>query len=187
MFIQTEETPNPNSIKFYPGCEVAKSPMHFDSIENAKNIKLVKKLFMIEGVSAVFYGADFITITKKADEDWTSLKTLVASAILDQLTLGVQPMEGFVEKLNSKIDDSNLSDIEKEIIEIIETRVRPSVAMDGGDITFQKFEDGIVYLELKGSCSGCPSSTVTLKNGIESMLQHYVPEVMAVEASNSEE
>lgn len=186
MFIQTEDTPNPNAVKFFPGCEVANTPMHFSSKEESNGIKLVLKLFSIENVEAVFFGSDFITITKTENEDWLSLKSLIISTMLDHIAKGNHPMDGFTQESDQSIDTSNMSDIEKEIVEIIETRVRPSVAMDGGDITYQKFEDGIVYLELKGSCSGCPSSTITLKNGIESMLQHFVPEVIAVEASDGE-
>lgn len=186
MFIQTEDTPNPNAVKFFPGCEVSNSPMHFSSKDSHKGIKLVLKLFNIDSVEAVFFGSDFITITKTEESDWLTIKSQAISCIIDHIALGSHPMDGFEVNAESKVDTSNLSDIEKEIIEIIETRVRPSVAMDGGDITYKKFENGIVYLELKGSCSGCPSSTITLKNGIESMLQHFVPEVIAVEASDEE-
>jgi Fe-S cluster biogenesis protein NfuA len=185
MFIQTESTPNPNALKFFTGSDVAPSPMHFSSPEESHNIKLVLKLFKIEGVQAVFYGSDFITITKSEEQAWESIKPFIISDIMDHLTIGLHPMDGY-KKESQEIDTSDLTDIEKQIIEIIDTRVRPSVAMDGGDITYKGFEEGIVYLELKGSCSGCPSSTVTLKNGIESMLQYYVPEVIAVEAVDGE-
>jgi len=181
MFIQTESTPNPNAVKFYTGSEVSESPIHFSSIEESLGAKLVAKLFSIEGVGAVFFGSDFITITKKEEESWEALKPHIISNIMDHLVAGLPPLDGYKAKA---IDANNadLSEIEKQIIEIIETRVRPSVAMDGGDIIYKSFEDGIVFLELKGSCSGCPSSSVTLKNGVESMLQYYVPEVKAVEA-----
>jgi Fe-S cluster biogenesis protein NfuA len=185
MFIQTELTPNPNAIKFILGSDVAPSPIHFSNAEESKNIRLVMKLFKIDGVAAVFYGSDFITITKSEEDAWEPIKPFIISAIMDHITTGLHPMDGY-QNQTDEIDTSHFSDIEKQIIEIIETRVRPSVAMDGGDITYKGFEEGIVYLELKGSCSGCPSSTITLKNGIESMLQYYVPEVISVEAINGE-
>ena len=186
MFIQTESTPNPNALKFFPGCEVSSKPIHFSDIDESNGVKLVQNLFSLEGVEAVFYGADFITITKAENENWESLKTLVIAKMIDHLGSGLTPLEGFMANANSEIDTSMYSDLEKEIVEIIETRVRPAVAMDGGDITYKGFEQGIVLLELKGSCSGCPSSMITLKNGIESMLQHYVPEVQGVEAFEGE-
>lgn len=179
MFIQTEETPNPDALKFIIGADISESPIHFSSKHDAKGAILVLDLFKIEGVKAVFFGSDFITITKDIDEKWEALKPHVIAAIMDHLTSGKHAMEGY--QPFSEERTQNYSDIEKQIIEIIETRVRPSVAMDGGDIVYKDFKDGIVYLELKGSCSGCPSSEVTLKNGIESMLQYYIPEVVSVE------
>lgn len=185
MFIQTESTPNPNAVKFFPGIEVSSTPMHFATQEEAKNIKLVMKLLQQASVLAVFYGSDFITITKREEDSWESVKPFIIASIMDHLTLGFHPMEGLASEVQ-ELDTTGLSEIEKQIVEILDTRVRPSVAMDGGDITYIAFENGIVYLELKGSCSGCPSSTMTLKNGIESMLQYYIPEVIAVEASRGE-
>lgn len=186
MFIQTESTPNPNAIKFFPeNMTISEKPMHFGSKNEIKGVRLAKKLFEIEGIEAVFFGSDFITITKSDTEDWDILKPHIVSGIMDHILAGFPILEGMNEN-NIQPDLSNLTEIEKQIIEIIETRVRPSVAMDGGDITYKKFEEGIVYLELKGSCSGCPSSSVTLKNGIESMLQYYVPEVKGVEAADED-
>ncbi|MDX1916422.1 MAG: NifU family protein [Rickettsiaceae bacterium] len=183
MFIQTENTPNPDALKFLPGQEITATPMHFASQEESLGCILVAQLFDIKGVQSVFFGQDFITITKDTNLEWQVLKPFILATIIDHLSLGLSPLQGLNEQ-KPQYDEQNLSSIEKQIIEIIETRVRPSVAMDGGDITYRGFEDGIVYLELKGSCSGCPSASITLKNGIESMLQYYVPEVKAVEAIN---
>lgn len=179
MFIQTEETPNPDALKFITGTDITGTPIHFANKDEAKGAILVLNLFKIEGVKAVFFGADFITITKNEKEKWEALKPHIVSLIMDHLTSGMHALEGY--KPYSEAENKDYSDIEQQIIEIIETRVRPSVAMDGGDIVYKSFKDGIVYLELKGSCSGCPSSEITLKNGIESMLQYYVPEVIGVE------
>lgn len=184
MFIQTEVTPNPNALKFFPGIDISAKPIHYDSVDKASNSKVARKLFEIEGVEAVFLGKDFITITKEENLDWNLVKPEVLMVIMDHFSAGFTTFDN-PETTNTEIDTSNLSEIEKQIVEIIETRVRPSVAMDGGDIIYRSFEDGIVKLELRGSCSGCPSSTITLKEGIESMLQYYVPEVKSVEAVNS--
>ncbi|MDX1923637.1 MAG: NifU family protein [Rickettsiaceae bacterium] len=181
MFIQTESTPNPNALKFFPGQDVASEPIHFDSKENACGVKLVSALFNINDVEAVFFGSDFITITKTESAKWDILKPFIISEMMSHFSANLPALEGHREKKKDH-SLSDLTEIENQIIEIIETRVRPSVAMDGGDITYKGFEDGVVYLELKGSCAGCPSSSVTLKNGIESMLQYYIPEVKSVEA-----
>lgn len=183
MFIQTEETPNPNALKFLPGSEVSPSgPVFFNSNEEAiQRSSLAAKIFQIGNVEAVFYGTDFITVTKSQETNWNLLKPEILMVIMDHLVAG---MPVFDEPQNTfkEIDTDGMSDVEKQIVEIIETRVRPSVAMDGGDIIYQGFENGVVYLQLRGACSGCPSSSITLKNGIESMLQHFVPEVISVEA-----
>jgi len=184
MFIQTEETPNPNALKFYPSREVSPNPVHMAKAEEAAGSLLARKLFASPGVAAVFFGQDFITITKQPDISWDVLKPEILMIIMDHFVAGFDVFDAGVS--STAIDTSHLSEIEKQIVEIIETRVRPSVAMDGGDIIYRGFEDGIVKLELRGSCSGCPSSTVTLKNGVESMLQYYVPEVVAVEAVEEE-
>lgn len=187
MFIQTENTPNHNALKFLPGSEVSGSgPVFYNNSAEVKGeSQLALKLFYIEGVEAVFYGYDFITITKNESSSWDILKPEILMVIMDHFVSGMPVFEE-VNSQSAAINTDNMSDIEKQIVEIIETRVRPSVAMDGGDIIYQGFTDGIVYLELRGACSGCPSSTITLKNGIESMLQHFVPEVKAVEAVEQE-
>ena len=183
MFIQTEDTPNPSALKFFPGSEVSPSgPVFFNSPEEAaSSSQLATKIFHVGSVTAVFYGSDFITVTKEDDADWKLIKAEILIVIMDHLVAGIPIFDELQDTLQA-INTKGMSEIEKQIVEIIETRVRPSVAMDGGDIVYQRFEDGIVYLQLRGACSGCPSSTITLKNGIESMLQHFVPEVQSVEA-----
>lgn len=184
MFIQTEDTPNPNALKFFPGSDVSLAgPVFFNTPEEAAHkSQLAVKLFQVNGILAIFYGSDFITVTKSDDFDWSLIKPEILMTIMDHLVAGM-PVFDEVQETAQAIDTEGMSDIEKQIIEIIETRVRPSVAMDGGDIIYQSFTDGIVYLQLRGACSGCPSSSITLKNGIESMLQHFVPEVKGVEAA----
>ncbi|MDX2073285.1 MAG: NifU family protein [Alphaproteobacteria bacterium] len=182
MFIQTESTPNPLTLKFTPGVDVMSTgTVFFTGREDASISPLATALFDIEGVNAVFLGSDFITVTKDEASHWEALKPILLTAIMDHFMAGkpVLLKGGETAVAASDADDS---DLVKQIKELIETRVRPAVAQDGGDIIFHGFADGIVTLELHGSCSGCPSSTVTLKNGIENMLKHYVPEVIAVEA-----
>lgn len=183
MFIQTEETPNPNAVKFLPGSEISPSgPIFFNSNEEAlQKSSLAAKIFQIGNIEAVFYGTDFITVTKSEETNWSLLKPEILMVIMDHLVAGM-PIFDEQQNLFKEIDTDGMSDVEKQIVEIIETRVRPSVAMDGGDIIYQGFENGVVYLQLRGACSGCPSSSITLKNGIESMLKHFVPEVQSVEA-----
>lgn len=184
MFIQTESTPNPSSLKFIPdGLEVAGSTSYeFKNKTQAIGKSfLAEKLFEIEGVSSVFFGSDFITVNKSQDVEWDNIKTSILTTIMD-FFLSKKPLVN--ETKNSKKSDEEDSDIVKQIKELIEVKVRPSVAMDGGDVIFRGFEDGIVKLELKGSCSGCPSSSITLKSGIENMLKHYIPEVESVEQVN---
>lgn len=184
MFIQTESTPNPLTLKFTPGVEVMGSgTMFFTSREDATISPLATGLFEVEGVNAIFLGNDFITVTKDEASHWEALKPILLTAIMDHFVAGkpvIIKKDAPAATANS-VEDSELV---KQIKELIETRVRPAVAQDGGDIIFHGFSDGIVTLELHGACSGCPSSTVTLKNGIENMLKHYVPEVIAVEAVN---
>ena len=183
MFIQTEETPNPNALKFLPGSEVSPSgPVFFNSNEEAlQKSSLAAKIFQIGNVEAVFYGTDFITVTKSQETNWSLLKPEILMVIMDHLVAGM-PVFDEPQNIFKEIDTDGMSDVEKQIVEIIETRVRPSEAMDGGDIIYQGFENGVVYLQLRGASSGFPSSSITLKNGIESMLQHFVPEVRSVEA-----
>lgn len=185
MFIQTEDTPNPNTVKFLPGHVVMeKGVAEFKTLEQAAASMLAQKLFGLDGVTGVFFGSDFISITKNNDTAWEGLKTRVMAAIMDHdmtgLPLfreGMNPAEGQSE------DDPQDDELTLQIKELIETRVRPMVAMDGGDIVFEKFEQGIVYLKMRGACAGCPSATMTLKSGIENMLRHYVPEVLEVRQS----
>jgi Fe-S cluster biogenesis protein NfuA len=180
MFIQTEATPNPLTLKFIPGVPVMASGTAFlTSAEEAKSSPLAQELFRTEGVTAIFLGSDFITVTKDEASDWATLKPMLLTSIMDHFVSG-KPVT--LDSAPVAANNENDSDIVKQIKELIETRVRPAVAQDGGDIIFRSFEDGIVQLELHGACSGCPSSTATLKNGIENMLKHYVPEVVAVEA-----
>ena len=180
MFIQTEATPNPLTLKFIPGVTVMETGTAFYTASaDATDSPMAQTLFAIEGVTAVFLGSDFITVTKKEDESWETLKPMLLTSIMDHFMAGKTVMSGTQK---AAVSDENDSDIVKQIKELIETRVRPAVAQDGGDIIFRGFADGIVTLELHGACSGCPSSTATLKGGIENMLKHYVPEVIAVEA-----
>ena len=180
MFIQTESTPNPSTLKFIPGETVmSEGVANFSRKEDAAKSPLADVLFHINGVEAVYLGGDFISVTKSADKPWDTLKTEILTTIMEHFVAG-RPIMLEAGALESAKNDND-SDVVKQIREIIETRVRPSVAQDGGDIIFHSFENGVVKLELHGSCSGCPSSSVTLKNGIENMLKHYVPEVESVE------
>ena len=188
MFIQTEETPNPATLKFIPDGHVVlkKGTAEFKNQKQAESKSpLALQLFTITGVEAVFFGHDFITITKSGNAVWKYLTSEVQAVIMDFFLTGKEPMFENKEEENvkepSETSNEGDSEIVKQIKELIEIKVRPAVAMDGGDIIFHSFENGVVYLMLKGSCSGCPSSTITLKSGIENMLKHYIPEVEAVE------
>ena len=182
MFIQTEDTPNPAALKFLPGRDVLTAGVaDFTNREEAARSPLARLLFEIDGVQGVFLGSDFITVTKSADKNWQVLKPMVLGAVMDHFTAGAPVMEqaeGAIETQDAGED----SEVVAQIKELIETRVRPGVAQDGGDIVYRGFENGIVYLQMRGSCAGCPSSTATLKMGIENMLRHYVPEVQQVQA-----
>ena len=183
MFIQTEQTPNPQTLKFLPGKAVMKEgTAFFQKIDESSSSPLAKRLFSVEGVEGVFLGSDFITVTKKDVLEWQVMKPSILGAIVDHFNSGE---EIYISKTSevakkSNQEDSNDSDIVKQIKELLDTRVRPAVAMDGGDIVYDSFKDGVVYLHMQGACSGCPSSTATLKMGIENMLKHYVPEVKEV-------
>ncbi len=184
MFIQTEDTPNPAALKFLPGRAVLDSGVaDFTSRDAAQRSPLARLLFEIDGVACVFLGSDFVTVTKSGDKTWQVLKPMVLGAVMDHFTSGAPVMEdgetGTEEEMN---DDGADGEIVAQIKELIETRVRPAVAQDGGDIVYKGFKNGTVYLNLRGSCAGCPSSSATLKMGIENMLKHYVPEVLQVEA-----
>jgi Fe-S cluster biogenesis protein NfuA len=185
MFIQTEETPNPATLKFLPGRTVMGegAVADFPSAEQAARSPLARALFETQEVSRVFFGSDFISITKR-DGDWKHLKPALLGLIMEHFTRGLPLIEGAAEE----VDDTSYGDGDPEVVaqirDLIDTRVRPAVAQDGGDIIFKGFDGstGIVSLHLQGSCAGCPSSTMTLRNGIENMLRHYVPEVTAVQA-----
>ena len=182
MFIQTEQTPNPATLKFLPGCTVMESgTANFPERGAAARSPLAERLFELPEVTGVFLGTDFITVTKNGDSEWPELKPAVLAAIMEHFTAG-RPV--IIGDQSATAGDSAEEDDEivSQIKELLETRVRPAVAMDGGDITFEDFEDGVVYLHMQGSCSGCPSSTATLKAGIENMLRHYIPEVTEVRA-----
>jgi Fe-S cluster biogenesis protein NfuA len=184
MFIQTESTPNPATLKFLPGRAVMGegAVADFPSAEAAARSPLARALFAIPHVSRVFFGADFISVTKR-EGDWKHLKPAILGAVMEHFTQGHPLIEGGAEEMTESFSDED-EEVVAQIKELIETRVRPAVAQDGGDIIFKGFDgaSGVVSLHLQGSCAGCPSSTMTLKNGIENMLRHYVPEVIAVEA-----
>jgi Fe-S cluster biogenesis protein NfuA len=184
MFIQTEATPNPATLKFLPGREVLGDRVaDFTSPDEAVRSPLARRLFAIDGVKGVFLGSDFISVTKD-DRDWPHLKPAVLGAVMEHFMTGAPVIEGEVEADGSGAEffDEKDADTVSTIKELIETRVRPAVAGDGGDITFKGFRDGVVYLAMKGSCSGCPSSTATLKHGIQNLLRHFLPDVREVEA-----
>ncbi len=182
MFIQTEATPNPATLMFLPGRQVAgTTPVDFRTADEATRSPLAAALFDIDGVREVFLGSDFVSVTKD-DRDWGQLKPIVLGALMEHFVSGAPVFaeggEGSIEDEFFAPEDAGTVD---EIKELIETRVRPAVASDGGDIRFRGFKDGTVFLSMKGACSGCPSSTATLKHGIENLLKHFVPDVQAVE------
>jgi Fe-S cluster biogenesis protein NfuA len=189
MFIQTESTPNPRTLKFLPGRDVlGQGSREYAGAESAESSPLAMELFTIDGVERVYLGSDFLTITKREGIEWPHLKPHVLAAIMDHFTSG-RPVLGDADAPVDETDEADIvyegeaADIVKELKEIIDARVRPAVARDGGDITFHSWdhEQGVVKLNMRGSCAGCPSSTITLKQGIENMLRHYVPEVNRVE------
>ena len=183
MFIQTEQTPNPATLKFLPGCTVMTSgTANFPDRGSAARSPLAERLFQLPEVNGVFLGSDFITVTKTGDSDWQRLKPAVLAAIMEHFTTGRPVVIGEAQTASAAAPAEEDNEVVAQIKELLETRVRPAVAMDGGDITFEDYEDGIVYLHMQGSCSGCPSSTATLKAGIENMLRHYIPEVVEVRA-----
>ncbi|HEX6958109.1 MAG TPA: NifU family protein [Ferrovibrio sp.] len=193
MFIQTETTPNPATLKFLPGRDVlpadhaagqAGASANFTSAEAAKVSPLATRLFAVPGVEGVYLGSDFITVTKSAAQDWTELKPVLLGAIMEHFIAGRPVMNDAAPQ--AAAEDEQYDPADREIVlqikELIDTRVRPAVAQDGGDIIFRGFERGVVFLHMQGSCAGCPSSTATLRYGIENMLKHYVPEVSEVRA-----
>tara|TARA_Y100000590_G_scaffold227338_1_gene256658 strand:- start:203 stop:778 length:576 start_codon:yes stop_codon:yes gene_type:complete len=190
MMVETENTPNPDTLKFLPGKKVSEvGPIEF--LKNDKNIKvpLANKILSLEGTVMVFFGADFITVKKQKALNWENLKHGIISEINDFYSKGNKVVVGKDLKLAKILTDSKSnpelnesSDIINKITEVLDSKIRPAVARDGGDITFKSFKDGVVIVELKGSCSGCPSSIMTLKQGVQNLLCHYIPEVKSVEA-----
>lgn len=181
MFIQTEETPNPSTLKFLPQKPVMKQgTLEFSGIEKPSKSSLADDLLGIQGVERVLFGRDFISVTKTSEKEWYILKPSILGKIMEHFVSGRPLFQEGEENPRDYIENEDA--LSKEIREIIDTRVRPAVAQDGGDIIFDRFEEGIVYVHMHGACSGCPSSTVTLKSGIENMLKHYVPEVIEIRA-----
>ena len=185
MFIQTEQTPNPATLKFLPGRSVLESgTADFTTADDAaERSPLAARLFGVDGVAAVFLGSDFITITKSSDKEWYVMKPAVLGAIMEHMTTDQPVMSESATDTDAHAAGEGDSEVVGQIKELIETRVRPAVAQDGGDIVFQGFDEGVVFLQLRGACAGCPSSTMTLKMGIENMLKHYIPEVTEVRAA----
>lgn len=182
MFIQTESTPNPATLKFLPGKAVmTDGTANFADASESARSPLATRLFAIEGVAGVFLGSDFVTVTKTDDKDWDVLRPQVLGGIMEHYQSGRPSIEA-TEAGSADAGNEDDDPIVKQIRELIDTRVRPAVAQDGGDIVFKGFEDGIVSLHMQGACAGCPSSTATLKHGIENMLRYYVPEVQEVRA-----
>ena len=184
MFIQTERTPNPATLKFLPGEAVMSSgTADFRDAEAAERSPLARRLFQAEGVTGVFFGGDFVSVSKSDDADWQLLKPVILGVIMEHFVAGYPLLlDDAAQTAEEVVDDGADSEIIAQIKELLDTRVRPAVAQDGGDITYQGFQNGVVMLQLQGSCQGCPSSTMTLKMGIENMLKHYIPEVVEVRA-----
>lgn len=179
MFIQTEETPNPATLKFLPGREVlGRGTADFADSTGADRSPLAQRLFEVEGVTRVFLGGDFVTVTKEEGRDWYLLKPGILGAIMEHFAAGRPVLLDEADDGHAASDEDD--EVVAQIKELLDLRVRPAVAQDGGDITFQGFDKGVVYLTMKGACAGCPSSTATLKSGIENMLRHYIPEVVEV-------
>ena len=176
MFVQTEVTPNPNSLKFLPGRSVSNSGPYEITKEDQINNELVRNILSVNGVEGVFLGKDFISVNKSDQIKWDEIKHIVTSFINDFYSDGKE----FVIDENIKEEESDLDEIEKKIVKILDQKIRPAVARDGGDIKFKEYKDGVVKVQLQGSCSGCPSSTMTLKQGVQNLLCHYLPEVKEV-------
>ena len=176
MFVQTEVTPNPNSLKFLPGKNVSNSGPYEITNKDQINNELVKNILSVNGVEGVFLGKDFISVNKSDQIIWDEIKHIVTSFINDFYSNGNE----FVIDENIKEEQSDLDEIEQKIVKILDQKIRPAVARDGGDIKFKEYRDGVVTVQLQGSCSGCPSSTMTLKQGVQNLLCHYIPEVKEV-------
>tara|TARA_B100000959_G_scaffold1001_1_gene1075 strand:+ start:164 stop:706 length:543 start_codon:yes stop_codon:yes gene_type:complete len=177
MFVQTEITPNPNSLKFLPGKKVSNDVPIELTDKNESNNELVRNILSINGVTGIFLSDDFLSVNKDEKIEWEDLKHIIISFINDYYSNG---NEIIIDKKSKSSSSLNLSDVEKKIINILETKVRPAVARDGGDIKFKEFKDGVVIVNLQGSCSGCPSSAMTLKQGVQNLLCHYIPEIKEV-------
>ena len=177
MFVQTQKTPNPNSLKFLPGKRVSNSGPYEILHKNETNNSLIRNILSINGVTGIFLGEDFLSINKKEKEKWDDIQHIIISYINEFYAEG---NEFIIDESISSSKLENYGEIEKKIIQILETKIRPAVARDGGDIKFKEFKNGQVKVELQGSCSGCPSSTMTLKKGVENLLCHYIPEVKEV-------
>ncbi len=183
MFIQTESTPNPATLKFLPGQQVLEmGTADFPSADSAGTSPLAGRIFGVDGVTGVFLGTDFVTVTKTDATEWDHVKPAILGAIMEHFQSGAAAVEGTDSAGGHAEHSGEDAEIVGQIKELLDTRVRPAVAQDGGDITFHGFERGIVYLHMQGACAGCPSSTVTLKMGIENLLRHYIPEVVEVRA-----
>ncbi len=182
MFIQTESTPNPATLKFLPGQTVLETgTADFPSKDTAGKSPLATRIYAVEGVTGVFFGNDFVTVTKADETDWDHIKPSVLGAIMEHYQSGQPVLEGDADTSSGHAEHTGEdAEIVGQIKELLDTRVRPAVAQDGGDITFHGFDRGIVYLHMQGACAGCPSSTLTLKMGIENLLRHYIPEVIEV-------
>ena len=178
MFVQTENTPNPNSLKFLPGKVVSNCGSLEINRKNETNNELIRNLLSVNGIEGIFLGKDFISINKYDEISWDDIKHIVISLINDFYSSGKE----YVIDKDLNETPADLGDIEKKIVKILDEKIRPAVAKDGGDIKFKEFKDGIVKVQLQGSCSGCPSSTMTLKQGVQNLLCHYLPEVKGVEA-----
>ena len=179
MFVQTEITPNPNALKFLPGKAVSNNGSFEVTKKEESNNGLVRNLLSINGVTGIFLGSDFLSVNKEENKDWEDIKHIVISLINEHYSDG---KEFVIDKNYNDENESNFEEIEQKIIKILDTKIRPAVAKDGGDIKFEGFKDGIVKVKLQGSCSGCPSSTMTLKQGVQNLLCHYIPEVKEVVA-----
>jgi Fe-S cluster biogenesis protein NfuA len=181
MFIQTESTPNPATLKFLPGQAVLSSgTADFPTEDAAQTSPLAARVFRVPGVTGVFFGPDFVTVTKEESVDWNHIKPAILGVIMEHYQSGQPVMGADATNTTHMAHDGPDSDIIQQIKDLLDTRVRPAVAQDGGDITFHGFDRGIVYLHMQGACAGCPSSTITLKMGIENLLRHYIPEVTEV-------
>ncbi len=181
MFIQTESTPNPATLKFLPGLTVlASGTADFASESSAARSPLARRIFAVQGVTGVFFGTDFITVTKADGVVWDHVRPAILGAIMEHFQSGVPVIEDGEADAGHAAHDGPDADVVRQIKELLDTRVRPAVAQDGGDITFHGFDRGVVYLYMKGACAGCPSSMLTLKMGIENLLRHYIPEVIEV-------